>query len=86
VDEFGGLRRAIEIAAEEAGLDTYRTISLPRIPDPFEELLKAFSFDARLRLFGQGLGDASSRYFESLRFILENHGIQARMPFDIQVY
>jgi protease IV len=86
VDEFGGLRRAIEIAAEEAGLDTYRTISLPRIPDPFEELLKAFSFDARLRLFGQGLGDTSSRYFESLRFILENHGIQARMPFDIQVY
>jgi protease IV len=85
VDEFGGLTRAIEIAAEEAGIDVYRLVSLPRIPDPFEELMRAFSFDVRKRLFGKGLEEAD-RHYEVIRFILENQGIQARMPFNIQVY
>ncbi len=85
VDEFGGLTRAIEIAAEEAGIDVYRLVSLPRIPDPFEELMRAFSFDVRKRLFGRGL-EETNRHYDAIRFILENQGTQARMPFNIQVY
>ncbi len=85
VDEFGGLKRAIEIAAEEAGLDVYRIVSLPRIRDPFEELLRAFSFDVRMRLLGSRHNEAS-RHFELLQSILENQGVHARMPFDIRVY
>ncbi len=85
VDEFGGLRRAIEIAAEEAGIEEFRMVSLPRIPDPFEELMRAFSFDVRARLLGKNYGGAS-RYYEALKGAFENQGIQARMPFDIIVY
>jgi protease IV len=85
VDEFGGLTRAIEIAAEEAGIDFYRLVSLPRIPDPFEELMRAFSFDVRKRIFGKGLQE-TNRHYEAIRFVLENQGMQTRMPFDIQVY
>ncbi len=85
IDEFGGLTRAVEIAAEEAEIDVYRVISLPRIPDPLEELLRVFSFDVRMRLFGKDLAETSP-YYETLKGALENQGIQARIPFDIRVY
>ncbi len=85
VDEFGGLNRAIEIAVEEAGLDNYRIVSLPKQMDPIEELIKSLTGDVRMKFFGKDLG-AASRYYETLRFALENTGIQARMPFDIHIY
>ncbi len=85
VDEFGGLNRAVEIAAEVSGIDNYRIVSLPKQMDPFEELIKALSGDIRMRIFGKDLG-AASRYYEALRIAIENQGVQARMPFDIQVY
>jgi protease IV len=85
VDEFGGLNRAVEIAVEEAGLVNYRIVSLPRQRGPFEELLKSFGGDARMRLLGRSFG-AASRYYESMRFALENQGMQTRMPFEILVY
>lgn len=85
VDEFGGLKRAVEIAVEEAGLDQYRIVSLPRQAEPLEELLKTITGDVRARIAGRYYGDAG-RYFESLKYTLENQGVQARIPFDIQVY
>jgi protease IV len=85
VDEFGGLRRAVEIAVEDAGLENYRIVNLPRQPDPFEELLKAFTGNVRMKLMGNDLA-AASRMFETIRFAVENRGVQARMPFDIEVY
>jgi protease IV len=85
VDEFGGLNRAIEIAAMEAGIEQYRLVSLPRIPDPFEEFLRAFSFETRSRLFGRNYAEAA-RFYDAIRHAFDNQGIQARMPFDIRVY
>jgi protease IV len=85
VDEFGGLTRAVEIAVEDAGLETYRIVNLPRQPDPFEELLKSFTGNVRMRLMGNDLA-AASKLFETIRFAVENRGVQARMPFDIEVY
>jgi protease IV len=85
VDEFGGLNRAIEIAAMEAGIENYRLVSLPRIPDPFEELLRAFSLETRARLFGRNYAE-TARFYDAMRIALESRGIQARMPFDIRIY
>ena len=85
VDEFGGLSRAVEIAVEDGGLENYRIVNLPRQPDPLEELLKSFSGNIRMRLMGNDLA-AASRLFETIRFAVENRGVQARMPFDIEVY
>jgi protease IV len=85
VDEFGGLNRAVEIAVEMAGLENYRVVSLPHQKDPFEELLKSLTGNVRMKLFGNSL-PAVSQFQETLRFVLENQGVQARIPFDIQVY
>jgi protease IV len=85
VDEFGGLKRAIEIAAMEAGIETYRIIDLPRMRDPFEEFLRSFSFEARTRLFHRAQGE-TARFYNAMKTALEYRGVQARMPYDIHVY
>jgi protease IV len=86
VDEFGGLNRAVEVAIEESGLEEYRIVSLPVLKDPFEELIKSLTGDVRTMLLGKNPVGAVSQHYESLRAILENQGVQARMPFDIHVY
>jgi protease IV len=40
VDELGGLDRAVKLAAELAELENYRTVDLPALTDPFQELLE----------------------------------------------
>lgn len=85
VDEFGGLNRAVEVAIEESGLENYRIVSLPVQKDPFEELLKSLTGDIKLKLFGDGAG-TFQRHLETLRDVIENQGIQARMPFDLYIY
>lgn len=85
VDEFGGLNRAVEVAIEESGVENYRIVSLPVQKDPFEELLKSLTGDIKLKLFGDGAG-TFQRHLETLRDVIENQGIQARMPFDLNIY
>ncbi len=85
VDEFGGLNRAVEVAIEESGVENYRIVSLPVQKDPFEELLKSLTGDVKLKLFGDGAG-TFQRHLETLRDVIENQGIQARMPFDLYIY
>ena len=43
VDEFGGLKRAIAIAAEKAGVEEYRVVDLPKQKDPFQALMEDLS-------------------------------------------
>ncbi|MGM0622276.1 MAG: signal peptide peptidase SppA, partial [Bacteroidota bacterium] len=57
IDEFGGLQEAIEIAAEIAGLDNYRTVALPEQLDPFQQMLKAGSDNIRTRYMKNKLGE-----------------------------
>ncbi len=85
IDEFGGLERAIEIAAEKAGLENYRISELPKQTDPFEALIKELTGSAKARLLNDELGIAYKHY-KFMLDMLKNQGIQARMPFEIEVY
>ncbi len=82
VDEFGGLDDAIKMAAEMAGLEDYRTVLLPRLPDPFEELFKMSSDNVRAWFLRNELGE-NYRYYEYFKKATEMNGIYARMPYDI---
>ncbi len=84
IDEFGGLEDAIELAAEIAGVEDYRTVSLPRLPDPFEGLLKSGTDNIRIRLIKNELGD-KYRYYQYWKKSTSFNGIFARMPYDIYV-
>ena len=84
VDEFGGLQYAIELAAEMEGVEEYRTVALPALPNPFEEMFKMGGNNVRARILKNELG-IHSRYYEYLKNITEKNGIFARMPYDIYI-
>ena len=84
VDEFGGLDDAIQRAAEIAGLEDYRTVSLPELPDPFQELFKTSTSNVRAWFLKNELGD-KYRYYEYFKKASTMKGIYARMPYDIYV-
>lgn len=84
IDEFGGLQYAIKLAAEMEGLENYRTVSLPSLPDPFEEFLKMGSDNVRTWFMKNELGE-TYRYYEYFKKASQMNGIYARMPYDIFV-
>jgi protease IV len=84
IDQYGGLQDAIELAAEIAGVENYRTVPLPSQPDPFEQLFKSGTEDLRTWLLKNELGE-NYRYYQYLKKVTQMNGIYARMPFDIVI-
>ncbi|HWR99552.1 MAG TPA: signal peptide peptidase SppA [Prolixibacteraceae bacterium] len=84
IDEFGGLKDAIKIAAEKAGIDEYRIKELPKQKDPFAELLKNFSVSMQTRVMESVLG-SSFNYWKNLSREANSKGIYTRMPFNLEI-
>jgi len=82
IDDFGGLKDAILLAAEIEGLEEYRTVDLPALPDPFQELFKTSSDNIRARFLKNELGE-KYRYYEYFKKMSDMKGVYARMPYDI---
>lgn len=85
IDSYGGLTDAIALAKKMANLDNYRVVNLPKLKDPFEELLKEFSGSARASFMKDEMGE-SYKYYQQLRNLVSQKGILARMPYDIEVH
>ncbi|HCY41341.1 MAG TPA: signal peptide peptidase SppA [Prolixibacteraceae bacterium] len=85
IDTYGGLTEAIALAKKMANLDNYRIVNLPKLKDPFEELLKEFSGSARASFMKDEMGE-SYKYYEQLRSIISQKGVLARMPYDIEIH
>ena len=84
VDELGGLDRAIDVAAEIAGLEEYSITSLPYQKDPLQQILDDLTGggnDTRIR---KELGSYYT-YYEFITSIDEMDKIQARLPFEMQI-
>lgn len=85
VDEFGGLKRAIEIAAEKAGLESYKTVDYPKMPDPMEEIVKQLTGEAMVKIMQKQLGE-NYYFYKKLESLKNMQGIQARMSYDVELY
>lgn len=85
IDGFGGLNDAINLAAEAAGLESYRTVDYPKLEDPFEMFMKELQGNVRVSLLKNELGD-QYKYYENLKSIKDIQGVQARMPFELEIY
>lgn len=83
VDEFGGLKDAIALAAEMEGLEDYRTVELPTLPNPFEELFK-MGGSVKTRILKNELGE-KYKYYEYFKNATNINGIYARMPYEIYI-
>ncbi len=84
VDKLGGIVEAIETAKGMAGLEKYRVVELPEQSDPFTELMKGVSGDAKA-YFGKMIMGEEYQYIQKLKSVQGMHQIQARIPFDISL-
>ncbi len=84
VDEIGGLNAAISGAATLAGIETYSIRELPVIEDPYARLLSQMSGEIRTGFIKKELGE-SVRFYNILQEIKELSGIQARLPYFIEI-
>jgi protease-4 len=85
VDGIGGLQASIESAASLAGIDTYSIRELPAIEDPYTKLLTQLTGDIKMRILKKELGD-NIKFFKELQEIKNLSGIQARLPYFIEVH
>jgi protease-4 len=86
VDVFGGLDDAIKIAATRAHLKTgdYRVRRLPAQKGFLEELMTNFQSQTRQTMLKAELGEYYHQ-FEILQKVKTLNGIQARIPFEMEI-
>ncbi len=83
-DEIGGLKAAIAGAADLAGIEKYSVRDLPVIEDPYIKILTQLSGDIRMKILEKELGE-SMRYYIMAEEIRDMSGIQARLPYFIDI-
>lgn len=84
VDTTGGLTDAINGAAKLAGIETWSTRELPTIEDPYMKLLSQLGGDIRTKFMKKELGE-SYRFYREITEIKDLSGIQARLPYYIEI-
>ncbi len=84
IDDFGGLNKAVKMAAELADLKEYRVVSMPEQKEWFEELIDQISGNDPSARIREALGE-DYRYYQYIREIREMKGVQARMMMDIEI-
>lgn len=85
VDKLGGLSDAVAEAAKLAKLKEYRITELPEQKDAFSQILADFAGESVSTYFAKGqLGEAFESYNDICTFV-KNQGVQARMPYWIQM-
>ena len=85
VDETGGLRASVEEAAKLAGIETYSLRELPVAEDPFTRILSQLTGEIRMRILINELGEYK-KIFDEIQEIKNLSGIQARLPYFIEVH
>jgi len=85
VDGLGGLNSAVEEAAKMAGLEAWSLRELPVSEDPVLKILSQFGAEVKTRILRKELGEFE-RIFDEIREIRDISGIQARLPYFIEVH
>ncbi|WP_339628478.1 signal peptide peptidase SppA [uncultured Maribacter sp.] len=88
VDELGNLNDAINVAAEMASLGSYGVKKFPKYKSGFErfmEDLEGASVHFKESLLKEEIGDEAYKILKELQSFKEQKGIQARMPFALDI-
>lgn len=85
VDKIGNVERAVQAAAYKAKLADYAIVELPEKEDPFSSILSTSKEKIKTWLFAEELGDYQ-KYIYDIRNALQHTGMQARIPYTIEIY
>lgn len=85
VDVLGGFNDAVLLAAEAAGIeDDYATSFYPKLQSPFDEIMSKFVGGQQSKFLKNEYGILADEV-KKIKHLQELNGIQARMPFDIEI-
>lgn len=84
-DETGGLTASIKEAAKLAGLETWSVRELPVPEDPFTRLLTQLSGEVKMRILTGEYGEYA-KIIREIREISDLSGVQARLPYFIEIH
>jgi protease IV len=85
VDEMGGIEDAIKGAAELAGINAYSIRELPEIEDPYTRILSQLGGEVKMNFLKNELGE-SVKLYNMIREVKDMSGIQARLPYFIDIH
>jgi len=84
VDRLGDIDDAIASAAKKAKITDYKLVSYPDQVDPFKSLFEHSGDKVKTYFMKQEMGDQFI-YYEQMKSAINLSGVQARMPYNIQV-
>lgn len=85
IDGFGGLKEAISVAAERAGVsEGFRIVSPATDESRLTQIVKLLSAEARAQMFRGETGEVYEMY-DMLRNILYSNSIQALTPYRVEM-
>ena len=84
IDDFGGYEKAIQTAADLAKMKNYSLIYLPEQKEPIQEIIDQLTGNDAKVAIEKELGEYY-QYYQYLKVIQKMKGIQARMPFEINI-
>ena len=84
VDDFGGLQKAIQIAAKMTNLQSYGIVEYPKVQSVFEQILTDKETDMKIKSLTKELGKPYS-FFLTLKHLSDMQGVQMRMDYIINL-
>ncbi|MFZ1290286.1 MAG: signal peptide peptidase SppA [Melioribacteraceae bacterium] len=84
VDTLGGIKLALDIASESAGIKDYKILEYPTQKETFEKIMEMFSSKVEIG-FGKFLFSEQLNQIEKLSKAMKYQGIQTRLPFEFEI-
>ncbi|MDF2479420.1 MAG: protease [Sphingobacterium sp.] len=85
VDRLGNLDAAIQAAAKKANLNKYKVTQYPEKEDPFTSILNNSKEKVQAWVAKEQMGEYY-RYFDVMRRTTTQSGIQARLPYTVEIH
>ncbi|WP_336828873.1 signal peptide peptidase SppA [Sphingobacterium multivorum] len=85
VDRLGNLDAAIQAAAKKAKLSNYKVSQYPEKEDPFTSILNNSKEKVQVWVAKEQMGEYY-RYFDVVRKATAQTGVQARMPYSVEIH
>lgn len=82
IDEFGGLKKAIQVAANKANIKSYGILTYPKTQGIFAQFIDTQSNETKMKTLTKELGKPYT-FFLQLRDIAQMQGVQMRMDYII---
>ncbi|MDP3352423.1 MAG: signal peptide peptidase SppA [Flavobacteriaceae bacterium] len=87
VDELGSMEDAIKYAALIANISDYKTVNYPQFKKEWKDAFDMVPFikSSKTKLLKEELGEAQYQLYEAMQKVSKHEGVQARMPFVLEI-